>query len=847
MSLQILNDENFGSDITLWTSDFLFNSSGHRADRPSCVPHRKTILPAQRAAKSMKVSTPRRSTDRRLAHGCDSPRDNQQENVFTLDDCAQALEQAQASLCRVSMGNTGTSSGELVPEEQSSVTSVPSSLPEDEIPLKSLGAYTVDFDKLDEINPFKSTKMMMNSPVKSETPICDIMEPPLCDIAEPPADSEVPIDAVLADQTVALLSTSLLNPDSPVTVQLGLESDVVPCKTSLDDTVPLEEPNPTPEEVSNVAAGPVEDGSSPKAESLSVENGAELVENSNIDNDPLPPNAPNSPPLPKVSYNFDPDQIDAIDPFNTGGSKLQNSPKKPVTSDTKGEPMKLEFDFGGGDAAVKKPPPKKLGKRLGVKPVTKKPAVPKEAAAAKPKEQDPPKPPAPEDDIIVPKASYNFDWDKFDDPNFNPFGSGGSKIAGSPKVVKPVDDVPCEKEEEGPTKTEVEESTEKDPDEKSVTSEDTESALPMDLGVPDVEFTADLQMDFRPADEFDFKPAADFEGFGQPIEIDYLENFGSSSFKESALRKQSLYLKFDPLLRESPKKNAPASEGPLCDLPLRSSAELFGSLPEPTFPVIPCLENEEKPKGLDLLGTFTVSDSAPLIPDPTNIVPAHDPFLLPSDVGAIVEVLKYSQKDMDAAIAQVRLEVQEKELEVLDWKNKHDKLYLEYIEMGKIIAEFESTITQMLEDSQRQKELAKLEIQKVIQEKQQVQVDLNSMEKSFSEMFKRFEKQKDVLEGYRKNEEALKKCVEDYLARIKKEEQRYQALKAHAEEKLNRANEEIAQVRSKAKAEATALQATLRKEQMKIQSLERSIEQKTKENEELTIICDDLILKMEKI
>lgn len=35
------------------------------------------------------------------------------------------------------------------------------------------------------------------------------------------------------------------------------------------------------------------------------------------------------------------------------------------------------------------------------------------------------------------------------------------------------------------------------------------------------------------------------------------------------------------------------------------------------------------------------------------------------------------------------------------------------------------------------------------------------------------------------NEETLKKCVEDYLERIKKEEQRYQALKAHAEEKLD--------------------------------------------------------------
>lgn len=36
------------------------------------------------------------------------------------------------------------------------------------------------------------------------------------------------------------------------------------------------------------------------------------------------------------------------------------------------------------------------------------------------------------------------------------------------------------------------------------------------------------------------------------------------------------------------------------------------------------------------------------------------------------------------------------------------------------------------------------------------------------------------------NEEVLKKCAQDYLTRIKQEEQRYQTLKLHAEEKLTK-------------------------------------------------------------
>lgn len=53
------------------------------------------------------------------------------------------------------------------------------------------------------------------------------------------------------------------------------------------------------------------------------------------------------------------------------------------------------------------------------------------------------------------------------------------------------------------------------------------------------------------------------------------------------------------------------------------------------------------------------------------------------------------------------------------------------------------------EEAQKQKELAKAEIQKILKEKEQLTADLSSMEKSFSDLFKRFEKQKEVIEGYR--------------------------------------------------------------------------------------------------
>uniref|UniRef100_A0A674E3H0 Transforming, acidic coiled-coil containing protein 3 n=1 Tax=Salmo trutta TaxID=8032 RepID=A0A674E3H0_SALTR len=53
-------------------------------------------------------------------------------------------------------------------------------------------------------------------------------------------------------------------------------------------------------------------------------------------------------------------------------------------------------------------------------------------------------------------------------------------------------------------------------------------------------------------------------------------------------------------------------------------------------------------------------------------------------------------------------------------------------------------------------------------------------------------------------------------------------------------------VRSKLKSEVAALQAQLRREQLKAQSLEKSLDQKVKETEELTNLCDELIAKVQK-
>uniref|UniRef100_A0A8C6PVI0 Transforming acidic coiled-coil-containing protein C-terminal domain-containing protein n=1 Tax=Nothobranchius furzeri TaxID=105023 RepID=A0A8C6PVI0_NOTFU len=205
----------------------------------------------------------------------------------------------------------------------------------------------------------------------------------------------------------------------------------------------------------------------------------------------------------------------------------------------------------------------------------------------------------------------------------------------------------------------------------------------------------------------------------------------------------------------------------------------------------------------------------------------------------VLDSICISEAEKRAVLSLIREEVITKEVEVSDWKRKFQQCKQEVDEMR--------LDNELLQDEQRNT----LNFQKALNlataEKEAAMTDLNSVERSLSDMFRRYESMKGTLEGFKKNEEVLKKCAQEYLARVKQEEQRYRTLKVHAEEKLEKANEEIAQVRVKASSENTALTASLRKEQMKNESMEQALQQKNQEIEELTKICDELIAKMGKV
>ncbi|XP_052828701.1 protein PFC0760c isoform X3 [Octopus bimaculoides] len=249
--------------------------------------------------------------------------------------------------------------------------------------------------------------------------------------------------------------------------------------------------------------------------------------------------------------------------------------------------------------------------------------------------------------------------------------------------------------------------------------------------------------------------------------------------------------------------------------------------------------------------------------------PAQHPSQGANGTEAIVQlvpVLKYSQSEWNKMKQEQELEFQTRLLQKeKDWSKKlaekerritdHEKrimllddqcrnLKQSNEDMRLIVAEFEKTISQLQAEKEKSKSASQESMETLIRERDQALEDLQSVETAFSDLHRRYEKTKNVVEGFKKNEEILKKCVQDYQQKITRAEQKLAAIRQQAEDKLEKANSEIDKVRRSTSAEIAKLEAALKKSEVQVQSMERTIEQKALENQELTAICDELIAKV---
>merc|ERR1712179_586291 len=205
---------------------------------------------------------------------------------------------------------------------------------------------------------------------------------------------------------------------------------------------------------------------------------------------------------------------------------------------------------------------------------------------------------------------------------------------------------------------------------------------------------------------------------------------------------------------------------------------------------------------------------------------------------------KLLEKDKQlAAIGQQILERQG-EIEKMRWEVATSEE--SNVQMLGIVGDFETTIEQLINEKERENVACQIEREKADEERNQILGDLQDVKRAFKDLHKKYERTKEVevINALKTNEDNLKANVTNLSTRFKKGKERYELLKTHAETKLEEANKKLGEVKHSKAAEIAKLTALLRKAEMRVASLERSLEQKNRENKELTTICDELIAKV---
>ncbi|KAK7070028.1 Transforming acidic coiled-coil-containing protein 3, partial [Halocaridina rubra] len=162
----------------------------------------------------------------------------------------------------------------------------------------------------------------------------------------------------------------------------------------------------------------------------------------------------------------------------------------------------------------------------------------------------------------------------------------------------------------------------------------------------------------------------------------------------------------------------------------------------------------------------------------------------------------------------------------------------------KLVQQYKGMLAALVGEKEKEKQNQEERIKTLEQERNQALEDLANVEVAFSDVHRKYERTKQVVDTLKRNEETLRGAVSDYELKLQKQEQKFIEFQKHAEEKIQLANEEFETMRRANDQEMTKMAALLKKAEMKIMSLQDSNDRKTRENQELTQLCDDLINKV---
>ncbi|XP_076820401.1 transforming acidic coiled-coil-containing protein 3-like isoform X2 [Clavelina lepadiformis] len=433
-------------------------------------------------------------------------------------------------------------------------------------------------------------------------------------------------------------------------------------------------------------------------------------------------------------------------------------------------------------------------------------------------------------DVLSARGSYNVD--DIDLENYNPFQSKKSLENSPPSfskiTEKKISDVAFEKSVKSET-----ESFDNKPSLIQMLSNLPPGMEPNGLLQKKSEYLqenmAEETLDFPEDDTFKDASTLIKQGF------DFDLNYGNEAVT-SDLRKQSLYMKFDPLVGgdDHATRSMIGRKSDIIDLcgrvrsprsmkPLISEAELL----ENVKPDLLCDSPSKFIQEMDSQKTERRVSSSEVVENQVEV--DND----------IVQVLKYSAADVEKLQKPLLDKIALLQRQREDEADKNSKMQI-------VLQEYEKTLEELMLKSCEEKEGNMEENNKLASENEKIQGHLERVEKAYLELLQRCEQMKVAIGNYKANEDAYKKAFSEYQSSQEASEQRYKALKATMEANEKKLQDECQKREQEHKSQLTALTARCKFLDNQIKSVHSQLEQKTAENNELTKICDELIEQQTK-
>ncbi|XP_024085397.1 uncharacterized protein LOC106666115 isoform X6 [Cimex lectularius] len=367
------------------------------------------------------------------------------------------------------------------------------------------------------------------------------------------------------------------------------------------------------------------------------------------------------------------------------------------------------------------------------------------------------------------------------------------------------------------------------------------------------------------ADE-DFKKSDYFQNATTVFNLEYLSRSHSQrTLKPSNLTRNSLFLKFDPLVGKLVEADEQFNDSAMSDnVPTDEPLTKTWTPPKDAagnatlVPITP-LSSKNQPS----------TNSTPNSTKSQGSTPTLRQEFLSKEISKLQELMLQQEAAHQELLLEKTDEVEKlrKRLSELEMREpKHDlekrlkELQAENARLQKelsesnasnkqliiVMEEYEKTISQLVTNKEEMKNEHEKIKDEIAQERDTAVSHLNNMEVAFNDVHAKYERVKSIVETLHSNEKLLKDSLEEHVKTIERQKANYNKLKHHASEKLQAANQEIANLVSSHQMETAKMNAVAKKAELKIKSLEEALEQKKNEVRELTQICDELIAQQEK-